>query len=88
MLCFLNSFLAFSLSFEKITFNPIIKYFGIIVNTLYNPIKKCIKIDIMILGKETNPVIKYFNIFIITPPYSYNNYSINLKKMIYRLLKK
>ena len=34
------------------------KYFGITVNTLYNPIKKCLKIDIIILGNEINPVIK------------------------------
>lgn len=71
MFNFLNSFLDFVLSFENNTLIPMIKYLGIIVNILYSPIKKCIIIDIIILGNDIKPIIKYFNIFIITPPYSF-----------------
>lgn len=72
VLIFLNSFLAFALSFVNSTFSPMIKYLGIIVNMLYIPIKKCLIIDIIILGIDIKPVIKNLNnllsILIVTPP--------------------
>lgn len=57
-LSFFNWFLNKFLSFFNIALSPIMKYLGNIVIIVINPIKKCIKNEIKILGSDVNPTIK------------------------------